>query len=91
MIDSQKEPKVSIRITYLLTSHLDRENPVVFRKTYSSNMPIALPRQSKEIVQAQQALSQILTELEADLWEKSNKLSLTQSLTHSLINTKLKK
>lgn len=67
-IDIRKEPKVVIKINYLLVSHLELENPVVFRKTYVVAEPITGKLDSRNILKAQEiALSKILTQLEGNL------------------------
>jgi ABC-type uncharacterized transport system auxiliary subunit len=74
-IDIRKEPKVVIRINYLLTTNLDSNNPVLFRKTFTASELIVNRVDSRDILRAQEiALSKILTELEGNLSEVSNNL-----------------
>jgi ABC-type uncharacterized transport system auxiliary subunit len=75
-IDIRKEPKVVIRINYLLTTNLDSNNPVLLRKTYTATELISNRVDSKDILKAQEiALSKILTQLEEDLSVVSNNLT----------------
>ena len=67
-IDIRKEPKVVIRINYLLTTNLDLENPLVLRKTYMVSEPILNRVESRDILIAQEiALGKIFSQLEGDL------------------------
>jgi hypothetical protein len=67
-IDIRQDPKVVMKITYLLISHLDMEHPVVYRKTLSATEPITGKRDGRDVLKAQEkALSQILMQLEGDL------------------------
>jgi ABC-type uncharacterized transport system auxiliary subunit len=67
-IDIRKEPKVVIRINYLLTTNLDLENPIVLRKTYMVSEPILNRVESRDILIAQEiALGKIFSQLEGDL------------------------
>jgi ABC-type uncharacterized transport system auxiliary subunit len=68
LIDIRKEPKVVIRINYLLTTNLDFENPIVLRKTYVVSEPILNRVESRDIINAQEiALGKIFSQLEGDL------------------------
>ncbi len=76
-VDIRRDPKVVIKINYLLMSHLDLENPVVHRKTYSVIEPITGKLDSRDILKAQEiALSKILTQLEGDLANVSQSLQI---------------
>jgi ABC-type uncharacterized transport system auxiliary subunit len=75
-VDIRKDPKVVIRINYLLTTNLDSNNPVLLRKTYTATEQISNRVDSKDILKAQEiALSKILTQLEEDLVEVGNNVT----------------
>ena len=77
-IDIRIEPKVVININYLLISHLEVDNPVVFRKAYSAIESISGKQDSRDILKAQEvALRKILTQLESDLSNVSQSLQKT--------------